>query len=258
MKFFRKKKNARIILWITAILIIPGFLIWGVGISGGGRTRYLAATVNREGITQREYYQQLNQVEQNYRRFFGDRFDEIARNLNLEKAVLEELIREKLLTQQVRRRHIRVTDSEVIEAIKSDPAFRDEQGKFSQDKFSRIIAQIPPEELSKIEEDTRHRLLQQKLKQDVVAEGNLKVTDQEVKDYLEKNKGSKADEEQVRKMLLWQKEEKYFHDWYEQIRQKAKVTVYMNLPQPAPVASSASRATSPETSVTPASPPAKK
>ncbi|GEM_PF-508536 len=253
MKFFRKKKNARIILWITAILIIPGFLIWGVGITGAGRTRYLAAVVNREAVTQQEYYQQLNQVEQNYRRFFGDRFDEIARNLNLEKAVLEEIIRDKLLKQQARRRHLKVTDSEVIEAIKSDPAFRDEQGKFSQEKFSRVISQIPPEQLTKIEEETRHRLLQQKLKQQVLAEGNIQVTDQEVKDYLEKNKGAKTDEEQVRRMLLWQKEEKYFRDWYDQVRQKARVVVYISLPEPPAVKKTEeTRNSSAETGISPA------
>ncbi|MCM8768984.1 MAG: SurA N-terminal domain-containing protein, partial [Candidatus Omnitrophica bacterium] len=189
-------------------------------------------------ITQRDYYQRLGQTEQNYRRFFGDRFEEIARNLNLEKGVLEELIQEKILSQEARRRHLKVADSELVEAVKSDPAFRDEKGNFSQERFSRIIAQVPPDDLAKFEEETRRRLLQQKLKQQVVSEGNVTVTDQEVKDYLEKNKGTPADQEQVRKMLLWQKEEKYYRDWYDQLRQKAKVVVYLQFPErPTPLSS---------------------
>ena len=83
-KFFRKKRNFRIIMWITAILIIPGFLIWGVGIGGGSKTKYLAAIVNGQPISLREYYMALDRVEERYREIFGDKFDEIIKKENLQ------------------------------------------------------------------------------------------------------------------------------------------------------------------------------
>ncbi|MCM8829765.1 MAG: SurA N-terminal domain-containing protein [Candidatus Omnitrophica bacterium] len=97
----------KIILWIIAILIIPGFLIWGVGVGGGGKSQYYAATVNKEHITLREYYKELGEVEEQYRKIFGEKTSELLKGLNIEQGVLESMIREKILLQEARRRRIR-------------------------------------------------------------------------------------------------------------------------------------------------------
>jgi len=231
-------------MWTVAIIIIPGFLIWGIGMSSASRKSTMAASVNRQDISQRDYYQALNETEQNYRKVFGDKYDEFAGKLNLEKGVLEELIREKILDQQARKRRIRVSDREVLDTIKSDPVFKDEKGVFSHDKFQSIIANVPPAELTKIEEGTRQRLKIQKLKQQVVSETTIAVTDAEVNDYVARvtppapAKGVKTpptapDKEQVRKMILWQKEEKYFSEWYGRVRKAAKVETYVTFTPPA-------------------------
>jgi hypothetical protein len=244
-KFFRKKRNYKIIMWSVAVVIIPGFLIWGIGISNSGRRASLAAVVNRDGISQRDFSQAMYDTEQNYRKIFGEKYDEFAGKLNLEKGVLEELIREKILAQQARKRHIRVSDKEVIETIKSDPVFKDDKGAFSEQKFQQVVANIPPNDLTKIEEGTRNRMVVQKLKQQVVSETAIQVTDAEVNDYLARMtppttpKNAKApaqappDKEQVRKMILYQKEERYFMQWYEKMRKLAKVEIFADMKTPA-------------------------
>lgn len=228
-RFLRKRKNVRIILWIVAIFIIPGFLLWGVSIGGGKKELYYAAIVNREGITLREYYQRLGEMEDRYRKIFGDRYGEIRDKLNIEKSVLESIIREKLLLQQARKRRIRVLNSEIVEVVKSDPVFKNKEGKFDEDKYKRIIENYPAEELRKIEEDIKKRIMIEKLKNEIIAEGNINVSDKEIEDYIKKNKLKKVDKESIRKMLLWQKREKYFNDWYNKIRAKSKIIIYLPL-----------------------------
>jgi len=233
-KFFRKRRNFKIIMWATAILIIPGFLIWGIGVTGGGREKNLAAVVNRSPITLRDYYAQVGEVEKRYRSMFGENYDRFAANLNIEQSVIEEMIRERILIQQASRRRIRVSDSDVVEAVRSDPAFKDEKGNFSQDLFSRIIGNMPPGELKKIEAGVRKQLLMNKLRQQVTAEGKISVTDAEVDEYVAKNKfAATMDKEQIRKMLQSQKESRYFGEWYEKTRKAARVVVYVATAKPA-------------------------
>ena len=233
MKFFRKKKNMKIILWVIAILIIPGFLIWGVGIGGSGRSQYYAATVNKEPITLREYYKQLGEVEEQYRKIFGDKASELLKGLNIEQGVLEGMIREKILLQEARRRRIKVLNSEIVEVVKSDPSFLDEKGRFDERKFKEVISSYPPEELRKIEDELRKRITIDKLKELVIAEGNISVSDEEVDKYIKENQVKDADRESLKRRLLWRKREEYFNQWYAEKRRKANVVVYLSFEKPA-------------------------
>jgi len=233
MKFFRKKKNMKIILWVIAILIIPGFLIWGVGIGGSGRSQYYAATVNKEPITLREYYKQLGEVEEQYRKIFGDKASELLKGLNIEQGVLEGMIRERILLQEARHRRIKVLNSEIVEVVKSDPSFLDEKGRFDERKFKEVISSYPPEELRKIEDELRKRITIDKLKELVIAEGNISVSDEEVDKYIKENQVKDADRESLKRRLLWRKREEYFNQWYAEKRRKANVVVYLSFEKPA-------------------------
>ncbi|MDD3726141.1 MAG: SurA N-terminal domain-containing protein [Candidatus Ratteibacteria bacterium] len=232
MKFFRKKKNMKIILWVVAILIIPGFIIWGVGIGGGDKGQYYVATVNREHITLREYYMELGRVEEEYRRIFGDKASELFKGLNIEQGILESMIREKLLLQEARKRRIRVLNNEIVEVVKSDPAFQDEKGRFDERRYREVISSYPPEELRKIEDELRKRIMIEKLKEMVVAEGNVSVSDEEVERYIKENQIKDVDRESIKRRLLWQARENYFNQWYANKRKSSKVEIYLSFEQP--------------------------
>jgi len=227
-KFLRKRKNVRIILWIITVLIIPGFFLWGVGIEGSRKTQY-AAIVNREPITLREFYDQLWKIEEKYREIFGESYNQIRNKLNLEKNVLESMIREKILLQEARKRRIRVYKNEIINVMKSDPVFKNEKGEFDEEKYKQIISNYPDEELAKIEDQIKKEILIQKLKDQVVSETNINVDEKEIDDYLKNAGTEKIDRENIRKMILWQKREKYFEDWYKKTREKSKVMIYLTL-----------------------------
>jgi parvulin-like peptidyl-prolyl isomerase len=216
-KFLRKRKNVRIILWIITILIIPGFFLWGVGIEGSRKSQF-AAVVNREPITLREFYDQLWKVEEKYKELFGENYNQLRDKLNLEKNVLESMIREKLLFQEARKRRIKVYKNEIINVIKQDPAFKNEKGEFDEEKYKQILSSYPDEELVKIEDQIRKEILIQKLEE------------KEIDDYLKNAGNEKLNREDIRKMILWQKREKYFEDWYKKLREKAKVIIYFKTP----------------------------
>ncbi|MCM8772776.1 MAG: SurA N-terminal domain-containing protein [Candidatus Omnitrophica bacterium] len=228
LKFFRKKKNIRIILWIVTILIIPGFFFWGVGIGGKSSSHYVAI-VNREPITIREFYDNLWEVEEKYREIFGDKYREMMEAFNIEKNVLENMIREKLLLQEAKKRRIKVFKNEIIEVVKSDPLFKNEKGEFDEKKYREIIANYPDEELKKIEDRIRKQILFQKLKEQILSETNIDVSNTEIEEYLKHTGNKDIDKENIRKWLLWQKREKYFEDWYKNLKNKAKIVILIPL-----------------------------
>lgn len=228
LKFFRKKKNIRIILWIVTILIIPGFFFWGVGIGGKSSSHYVAI-VNREPITIREFYDNLWEVEEKYREIFGDKYREVMEAFNIEKNVLENMIREKLLLQEAKKRRIKVFKNEIIEVVKSDPLFKNEKGEFDEKKYREIIANYPDEELKKIEDRIRKQILFQKLKEQILSETNIDVSNTEIEEYLKHTGNKDIDKENIRKWLLWQKREKYFEDWYKNLKNKAKIVILIPL-----------------------------
>ena len=233
MKHLRKRKVFTIIMWISAVAVIPGFLIWGIGLTGAGRTSSLAATVNRRDITRREFTDRVADTEREYRRVFGEKYDEFVKQLNVEQIVLEGLIREKIYEAEGAKRRVRVGDREVLAAVKRDPVFRDEKGEFSQEKYNAIISQVAPDEEQKIVEDVRKRLFLQRLQEAVVAETTIAVTDGEVDDYLARTPTAKdTDRESIREMLRSQRESAYFHSWYEGLRTRAKITVYLETMKP--------------------------
>ncbi|MCX8083085.1 MAG: SurA N-terminal domain-containing protein [bacterium] len=227
MKFFRKKRNMKIILWVIAILIIPGFIWWGVGI-GGDKGQYYAARVNREYITLRDYYKELGRIDEQYRKIFGDKASELLKGLNIEQGVLESMIRERLLLQEARKRRIKVFNNEIVEVVKSDPVFLDEKGRFDEQKFRTVISSYSPEELRKIEEEIKKKIIIEKLKEMVVSEANISITDAEVEKYIKDNQLKDKDRELIKRNLLWRKREDYFNQWYTDRRKNSKVMVYIS------------------------------
>jgi len=229
MKFFRKKKNVKIILGITALLIIPGFVIWGVGFSKPDKSKYAAASVNGEIISLIEFSKKVEEETEKYREIFGEKYEDFIKSMNLEKMVLQSLIQEKLLLQQARKRHIRVSNDEIIEVVKSDPSFKDEKGNFNLEKYNQIINNLPTEKLKKIEEETKKAILFQKLKTQVVPEGSITVKDEEILEFIKNHKDyEKMDKEIIRRTLLRQKQEKSFNDWFNNIVKSSKIVIYLD------------------------------
>ena len=53
LKFLRKKKNMKLIIWGLAILIIPAFVLWGAGASRnkGKGPNYAGKIFNRKSLS---------------------------------------------------------------------------------------------------------------------------------------------------------------------------------------------------------------
>ncbi|HSR72857.1 MAG TPA: SurA N-terminal domain-containing protein, partial [Kiloniellales bacterium] len=128
-------------VYILFGLLIIAFGIWGIGdiFRGGGRAQAVAE-VGDSRILQQEFQRALAREMNRLSNRLGTRLDlEQARSFGLVDQVLSNLITQTLLETEARRLGLVVTESQLIDAIQSEPAFRNEQGQFDRSRLSQAL-----------------------------------------------------------------------------------------------------------------------
>ncbi|RLC48123.1 MAG: hypothetical protein DRH70_01760 [Candidatus Coatesbacteria bacterium] len=187
-------KKLSLVLWIViAAFVGTIFLVWGAGNRGvRGGARSVIASVNGEEITPREYQSTMRRYVDYYRSIYKDRLTpEMLKNLNLRSRVMQGLIRRHLLLQEADRLGIAVSDAEVRSVIEKTPVFQDENGKFSPERYMRLLSM---QRLSPEVYENSVRLSQKLTKLEDLIRATVRVTDDEVKaKYIKENEKVQCD-----------------------------------------------------------------
>src|SRR5882672_3594358 len=138
----RHKRLLQVFLGLIALT----FATWGIESYtrfAGGRDS--VASVNGSDITQREFDQQLALQQEQIRRMFGGRVDPATFDSpEGRRAVLDQMIAERLVATETAKRNLQVDDKRLTDLILSVPEFQ-EGGRFSEAAFERIArSQNPP------------------------------------------------------------------------------------------------------------------
>jgi peptidyl-prolyl cis-trans isomerase D len=172
LKQLRNKKTAKKIWIILAIIIVPPFILWGLG----GALR--SGKINPD-ISSPEYQEALQAVKNMALMRFGESFSEIQKFLNLE----EEARGRILLLKEAARQKITATDKEVIDSIQSYPFFQ-HNGSFDNRTYSEVLRFVLHTKPRAFEEEARQNLIIQKLFNRVTRE--IKIGDEEIRDEYRK------------------------------------------------------------------------
>lgn len=187
LRFLRKKENIKKIMWGSAILIIPAFVLWGSGsaVRSKGLPKY-AGEIFGKKVSFRQYDATLRACRNQALLIYGDEFNKIAKFLDLDKQTWEQLI----LVYQAKKEKLRVSDEELISFIKKLPFFQ-ENGVFSQKRYKIILNYAFRTAPRDFEEQIREMLKIGKLKDKVVEK--VKLSDEEIKEaYRKENEKAKA------------------------------------------------------------------
>lgn len=151
-----------ILLAVVAAFII-GFVFIDMGLGGAGRRqeneRAFAAHVNGTTISYKDYQRALYFTVENYKRMYGDRFDEqMIAALGVPKQVLDTLVDQRLLLQEAERLHLTATQEEVRRKILQIPTLNPD-GKFvGQELYTRFVQQIGFDSPADFEEDLARQI----------------------------------------------------------------------------------------------------
>lgn len=139
------------------------------------------------------------------------------------KSTLDTLVRNALIEQEAKKENVTVSDKEVTDEINKLQANLKSQGQ----TMDQVLAAQ-----GMTQDDLRRLIRLDKLVQKMVGK-DVKVTDKEVQDYIDKNKDSlpSTDEavlkKQVKAQLLQQKTNDKVRTWLASLQKKANVTYFV-------------------------------
>ncbi len=214
MNFLRK--NVKIFLWCIVIAFVGGVFLWNFS------TRRLIDCVVQVNGTKISYSSFLDSVNRRVRNWYdqnpeGELSDDQRREIKSE--VLNSLVQEQLLLQEAKRYGIYVSQSEVINTIRSLPQFQREE-KFDPRLYFYILQNYLRTEPAVYETQIKRVITNQKMREFIIS--SVKVTDQEVKDEYERRK-IKEEEEDFKKDFLQEKKILLYRQWLLSLYQKAKI-----------------------------------
>ncbi len=173
LKFFRKKKNMKRIMWALAVIIIPAFVIWGAGSAGRKREKgpdYAGKIFNKK-ISFDEYLDMWRVTRDHAIRTFG---------VNIPSEFIDQLAWNRIiLLKEAEREKINVADTEVLEKIISMPIFQRE-GVFDKKLYKSMLADSAKGFEEKLRDDLRISKLTEKVTADIT------LSDEEIREEYRK------------------------------------------------------------------------
>lgn len=138
LDYIRKRTNSLFSIFLVGAVVVV-MAMFGIGgmnegpISGG-----VAAVVNGEVITARDFQYALEAQINQFRARFGGQFDErLVYQFGIPQRTLEQMIQMKLLSQQATRLEIIVPDKELADYIRSLPYYQ-RNGQFDAAAYAKI------------------------------------------------------------------------------------------------------------------------
>lgn len=214
MSFLRK--NVKTFLWCIVISFVIGVFLWNFS------TRRLIDCVVRVNGIKISYSSFLESVNRRIRNWYDENPEKEltdAQTKELKSEVLSSLIQEELLHQEAKKYGIYVSQSEIINTIRSLPQFQ-KDGKFQPQLYFYILRNYFRTEPATYEAQVKNAIINQKLRSLILS--SVKVTDQEVKEEYEKRK-IKEEEEEFKKNFLQEKKILFYRQWLISLYQKAKI-----------------------------------
>lgn len=184
LNYLRKKKIAKRILWLLAILIIPAFIIWGAGnlVKKTATVKYIGS-IDGRNINFHDFIKRMDDVTVE---FFLNYFTqpEMLKKIREDKALVAKLTWNNLVIENyLRKRRIRISDDEVINFITTHPLFI-RNGSFDKELYRYILQNTLAMTPRTFEESLRRYLARSRFRNELVKD--VTVTDEEILDFYKK------------------------------------------------------------------------
>jgi len=133
-------ENKRLVQIVLAFIILP-FALWGVSsYDRSGNAADVVATVNGTKISQNEFENALRQQQDRMRQQLGSSYDSSMFDTpQMKQAVLDNLVKQRLLIERARSAGLTVPDEQVAQAIAGIGAFQVD-GKFDKKRYESVLA----------------------------------------------------------------------------------------------------------------------
>jgi peptidyl-prolyl cis-trans isomerase D len=134
-------RHKRLLEIVLVVLIVPPFALFGVDwYFRGTDSADQVARVGNTRITQQEFGQALRQRQEQLRQMMGGKVDQaMLDSPDVRRAVLEQLIDERISYTAALKSGMNVPVAELRSLIGDIPAFKDEKGQFSPQRYRELL-----------------------------------------------------------------------------------------------------------------------
>ncbi|VVD83286.1 Peptidyl-prolyl cis-trans isomerase D [Pandoraea capi] len=174
------RRHQRLVLIFLTVLIVPSFVVFGVhGWQEYASDAGTIAKVGDQTVTRQEYDSVLRAQTERMQQMFGGAVDASQINTpEMRSAVLDNLIQQKLLTQETLKKNLSVPDAQVRDALLAIPAIaqmRRPDGSIDQAAYEQLLSaqNLTPQRL---EAQIRFELASNQLPSSVQASAMLPKT----------------------------------------------------------------------------------
>ncbi|MDD5044763.1 MAG: SurA N-terminal domain-containing protein [Candidatus Omnitrophica bacterium] len=227
MKHLRKKDTAKKIWIVLIIIILPAFVLWGLGSASRakGRINY-AGKIFGKKVPLQEFADAYSAVlTQGILRWGEENFAKMVKELDLKQEAWSRII----LLKEAKKRNIRVSDKELAIFIESSPMFQ-YNGRFNMKAYKEILQFVLHVNVPVFESQMRENIMIAKLYNQVTAQ--VKLSNEQIRQAEENRKeGEKkegkqltdAEKEIFTKELLFKEKDAAFNKFLQQSWAEAKI-----------------------------------
>lgn len=126
-------------LYFLFFIVILSFIFWGVGTVDQSSNAQIVAEVGNRKISAQDYARVYENYDRFYRDVYKEKYDEeMQKKLNLKDKAIETLVGQTILLITAEENGVKVSDSEVKEAILNEPAFT-KDGVFDSEIYQNAL-----------------------------------------------------------------------------------------------------------------------
>lgn len=182
LKILYKKKIAKKIWIVLAIMILPAFVLWGSNSmvkNKEPKESGPAGEIFGQKISALEYRDAYNATRNQAIIQLGDNFSKVEKYLNLDSQAWDRLI----LLEEAKKRSITASNQEIIDLIQNYP-FLKNKGRFDDNMYQEMVKYVFNTQPRDFEEQTRGNLILSKLFKEVTS--GVQMSGQEIRTEYEK------------------------------------------------------------------------
>ncbi len=181
LKHLRKKGVSKKILWVVAFVIVISFGFFGTAnyLRNDQLSGAYAGSIFGQKIPLKDFQENYHHARNQALLQYGENFNKVSQFLNLEAETWDRLI----LFKEAQRRHIKVSNKEVVAAIENYPVFQ-RNGKFDSLLYNDILRYAFQTKPRDFEEGMRGTLMFNKIYLQEV--GEVQISDEELKETYRK------------------------------------------------------------------------
>jgi parvulin-like peptidyl-prolyl isomerase len=213
------RENAKY-FYVLFFIVILSFVFWGVGTMDKGKSSSFVAEVGSYKISGQEYWRSYDNMVRFYQDLYKDKFTDEMRK-QLKERVLDSMVVNRVLLIAARENGITVSDEELNDAIRNDPAFQ-RDGYFDINVYrNRLnLSRISPEEF---ETSKRQELLADKTRRMIELAATVPA------DELQKVPGDEKTAEALRQAMTNQAKEEALKAYVDAFQKKIKIKINRDL-----------------------------